>query len=311
MNQLSRPAETEPTKLDFRSVGMNDTGGGGGMLMPRNFGEVVAFSELMARADCAIPKFMRGNPGACMAVTMQALRWEMDPFSVANKSYFVSDKLAYEAQLVHAVISARAPIKGRLKVEYSGEGASRKCKVWARLRDEDEIVDYESPAFAGIKPKNSPLWVNDPDQQLFYFSARSFARRHFPDVIMGVLTRDEIEDSTPMRDVTPQNGGAGLAEKLARGALAAPVTDGAKGFDAESVIDQVDGKAAGEPEAEEEPTLLDRAREEATDGLDSFNKWTDGLTLEDRQSLAPHIAGLIKVARAADELAKADQAEGE
>jgi hypothetical protein len=308
LNQLSRPAKIEPTKLDFRNVGMNDTGGGGGMLMPRNFGEVVAFSELMARAQLAIPKHMRDNPGACMAVTMQALRWEMDPFSVANKSYFVNDRLAYEAQLVHAVISARAPIKGRLKVEYTGEGPSRRCKVWARLRDEDETVEYESPPFASINPKNSPLWKNDPDQQLFYFSARSFARRHFPDVIMGVLTRDEIEDSAPMRDVTPQNGGARLADKLAQGALAAPVTDGAQGFDADSVIDQVDAKAAGasDPEEDEGYTLLEQARLEATDGLASFNKWTDSLSLEDRQSLAPHIAGLIKVARAADDMAKAE-----
>jgi hypothetical protein len=308
MNQLSRSAEIEPTKLDFRNVGMNDTGGGGGMLMPRNFGEVVAFSELMARAQLAIPKHMRDNPGACMAVTMQALRWEMDPFSVANKSYFVNDRLAYEAQLVHAVISARAPIRGRLKVEYTGEGPSRRCKVWARLRDEDEVVDYESPPFASINPKNSPLWKNDPDQQLFYFASRSFARRHFPDVIMGVLTRDEIEDSTPMRDVTPQNGGARLAERLSAGALAAPVTDGAQGFDADSVIDQVDAKAGvtGEPQTEEGPSLLDEARQQATDGLSVFNKWMESLSLEDRHALAPHVAGLIKVARAADDLAKAE-----
>ena len=43
-------------------------------------------------------------------------------------------------------------------------------------------VDYESPEIGKIPTKNSPLWKSDPAQQLFYFAARSLARRHFPDV---------------------------------------------------------------------------------------------------------------------------------
>ncbi|MDP2358692.1 MAG: recombinase RecT [Beijerinckiaceae bacterium] len=311
MNQLSAPVAMPETKTNYQTVQMSDTGSGGGLLMPRSFGEVVAFAELMARAQLAIPKHLRENAGACMAVAMQALRWEMDPFSVANKSYFVNDRLAYEAQLVHSVIASRAPIRGRLKVEYDGAGPSRRCRVWARLRDEDEVVEYWSPPFAAINPKNSPLWKNDPDQQLFYFSARSFARRHFPDVIMGVLTRDEVDDSSPMRDVTPQNGGARLAEKLAAGAAAAAQIEGPTGFDADHVTREIDGGSAEIAEADEvdeQPSLLDAAREEATDGTASFDKWMESLSLEDRQALAPHIAGLMKVARAADDLAKSDAA---
>jgi RecT family len=157
--------------------------------------QVLEFAKLMALSSVAVPKHLRGNPGACLAVCIQALEWQMSPFSVANKSYSVNDRLSYEAQLVEAVILRRAPIKGRPKIEYTGDGDARICKIWAELRDEPgEIVSYESPKFGRITPKNSPLWKADPDQQHFYYSVRAWCRRHFPDVLLGVYARDEIDD---------------------------------------------------------------------------------------------------------------------
>jgi hypothetical protein len=176
--------------------------------------QVMEFGKLMAVAGIAVPKHLRGNPGACVAVCVQAIEWRMSPFAVANKSYSVNDRLAFEAQLIHAVIQQRAPIKGRIKVEFAGEGDSRRCRVWAELRDEPgESVEYISPPFLRITPKNSPLWKSDPDQQLFYFSVRSLCRRHFPDVLLGVFARDEVEDAAPVAgSVRPAP--ASLTERL-------------------------------------------------------------------------------------------------
>ncbi|KAB0269277.1 recombinase RecT [Microvirga brassicacearum] len=163
-----------------------------------NMNEVMEFGKLMSISQVAVRKHLRGNPGACLAVCIQAIEWRMSPYAVANKSYAVNDQLAFEAQLIHAVILQRAPIKGRVKSEYKGEGDSRTLRVWAELSDgSGEIVDYESPLFGKIQPKNSPLWKNDPDQQLHYYSVRAWCRRHFPDVILGVYARDELE---PARD---------------------------------------------------------------------------------------------------------------
>lgn len=180
--------------------------------------EVMNFAKLMSLSSVAIPKHLRGNPGACLAVCIQALEWSMSPFSVANKSYSVNDRLSYEAQLVEAVILRRAPIKGRPKIEYNGDGEARVCKIWAELRDEPgEIVSYESPKFGKITPKNSPLWKADPDQQHFYYSVRAWCRRHFPDVLLGVYARDEIEDHPELAaavGVSPRPATKGLSNKL-------------------------------------------------------------------------------------------------
>ena len=230
------------------SLAVSDAAGG---LSFVSMAQIMEFAKMMSVGGIAIPKHLRTNPGACMAVTLQAVEWRMSAYAVANKSYSVNDRLAYESQLIQAVILQRAPIKGRFKVRYEGEGAKRKCTVTATLNDgSDEAVDYTSPEFGLINPKNSPLWKTDPDQQLFYYSGRALCRRHFPDVLLGVYAKDEIEDAprdaAQARDVTPK----GLGDRL--DALAA----GPKAAGPEPVDDFVSvATEASEADAQEERTV--------------------------------------------------------
>jgi hypothetical protein len=171
----------------------------GGIIMPERLGDMIEFAQVMCKADVAIPKHLRGNPGACLAVAMRARAWRMDPFAVATKTYAVNDILAYESQLVTSVINRHAPIKGRLVPRYVGAGAERQCILEPETHD-GQLLPYESPKVKDIGVKNSPLWKNDPDQQLFYSSARAWARRYFPELLLGVY---DPEEARTMRDVTP------------------------------------------------------------------------------------------------------------
>lgn len=194
-------------RTDLTIAGGTEVSSQVGGLSFRDMGQVLEFSKLMAVSRQAIPKHLRSEPGACMAITLQALNWRMDPFAVANKSYMVNDRIAYEAQLIHAVIEQRAPIKGRIKGRIEGKDATRKWILFATTHDGDTI-EYEGPEIGKITTKNSPLWKADPDQQLWYYSVRAMCRRHFPDVILGVYEKEEIEQAEGMRDVTPKEPGA-------------------------------------------------------------------------------------------------------
>jgi len=141
----------------------------------------------------AIPPHLRGQPGFCLAICIQAMEWRFSPFAVANKSYVVNDRIGYESQLIHAVIEERAPIIGRLRHSFSGKDLTRRCKVWAYVDGEESPLEYESPEIQQIKVKNSPLWTSKPDLQLYYNASRDWARVYFPEVILGVYTEDEIE----------------------------------------------------------------------------------------------------------------------
>ncbi|MFU0503601.1 recombinase RecT [Pseudaminobacter sp. NGMCC 1.201702] len=198
MNQIATRPETS-----INTIGIA-TGAGGSSIAPQNLGEVVRFAEVMCKADIALPKHLRGNAGACMAVALQALEWRMSPFAVASKSYSVNGQIAYEAQLIMAVINTRSGIEGRLKFRFEGEGGERVCIAYGKLDGEE--LEVRSPKFKDITPKNSPLWKSDPDQQHCYYTARAWGRRYTPEVILGVYDRDEVEqfrNSENARDVTP------------------------------------------------------------------------------------------------------------
>lgn len=269
-----------------RSLSVSTSAGG---LAFNSMGEVMEFGKLMAVSNIAVRKHLRNNPGACVAVCMQAVEWRMSPYAVANKSYLVNDQIAYESQLINAVVLQRAPIRGRIKVEYQGEGDKRTCRVWAVLRDEDdEIVEYVSPPFSKITPKNSPLWKSDPDQQLYYYSVRSLARRHFPDVILGVYSEDELPARQPPQRARPAEAPLGIASKLDRLAAkdAGPVIDqDPHNPETGEIIDNDSGQSEqnGDTQAIEE---------EARRALDNLDHRPDGIDMTSAPEVAAYADGI-------------------
>ena len=167
--------------------------------------EVMEMAKMMAVSSFAIPPHLQGQQGACFAICMYALEWRMSPFAVANKSYVVNGRLAFESQLLHAVVEQRAPIRGRVRHEFLGEAETRQCRVYAVLAETGEVLEWVGPPFKDIKIKNSPEWVNNRDKQLYYHASRDFCRIYFPDVILGVYTDQEMEHIGPdnAKDVSP------------------------------------------------------------------------------------------------------------
>jgi hypothetical protein len=236
-------------RVDLNKAGNIAVSSAAGGIQFTDASQMMEFAKLMAIGQVSVPKYLRGNAGACLAIIVQATEWRMSPYAVANKSYSVNDRIAYESQLVQAVVLQRAPIKGRFEVEFTGEAEARVCKVTARLRD-GGTVDYTSPPFGKITPKNSPLWKADPDQQHFYFSARSLCRRHFPDVLLGVYAEDELERGPDKaRDITP----SALASRFA-----APA-DNATGFSIHHVEAETATTAPDDPMPSEHESLLEYA----------------------------------------------------
>jgi hypothetical protein len=127
-------------------------------------------------------------------------------------SYVINDRIAYMSQLIHAVIEGRAPLQRRLDCLYDGEGPTRTCTIVGQFIG-GEIREYTTPKFKDIRVKNSPLWEDDPDQQLFYTASRSWARKWCPDVLLGVYTKEELQAQPTLGredDITP-----GLHARLA------------------------------------------------------------------------------------------------
>lgn len=201
--------------IDKNAAGKLEISRTGGGMEFRSMSEVMEFAKLLSVSQQAVPTHCRNNVGICLGITIQAIEWRMSPYAVASKSYVVNDRLGYESQLVHAVIEQRAPIQGRLRHEFSGAGDKRRCRVWATPKGESEPVEYTSPEFGTITPKNSPLWKSKPDLQLYYNTSRDWARVYFPDVLLGVYADDELAGMVVEQGGAELAGMAGLKQKLA------------------------------------------------------------------------------------------------
>ena len=213
-------------------------------------------AEIMAGSRMTVPKHLQGNVGDCMAIIMQAAQWQMNPYAVAQKTHMVNNVLGYEAQLVNAVITSRAPVKERLHFEWYGDWSKVNGKddksptlgvrVSATLRGENapRVIDI---SMAQVGPvRNSPLWAADPRQQIAYLATKRWARLYCPDVILGVYTPDEVIEREEM-DVTPvqstakkHQGASGLKAQMAeREQSQETVIDMAPNFDVEGLINQI------------------------------------------------------------------------
>ena len=164
---------------------------------PGAMGNIMRFAEMMAQSVITVPKHLQGHPADCMAITMQAMRWGMDPFVVAQKTHVVNGALGYEAQLINAVLQSSGAIKGRFTYEYKGSGASLECRVAAVPAGESEAVYGQWLKSSDVTTKNSPLWKTNPQQQMGYLQVKNWGRAYAPGAILGVYSTDELQDMPP------------------------------------------------------------------------------------------------------------------
>lgn len=203
------------------------------------FDRAMRLADLMASGRATIPAHLQKNPADCAAVVMQAMQWNMNPYAVAQKTHLVNNVLGYEAQLVNAVITSLAPTQDRLHFEWFGkwenivgkfkevESKTKKdddghfkryrvpawdisaeqglgVKVWATMKGETEPREL-TLLMTQARTRNSPLWADDPKQQIAYLAIKRWSRLYCPDVILGVYTPDELEEPRPEIDITPKS----------------------------------------------------------------------------------------------------------
>lgn len=215
------------------------------VLSDESMDRMLRVAQVMSNGVATIPKHLQRNPADCLAVIMQSMQWRMNPFAVAQKTHLVNGILGYEAQLVNAVITSMAPTKDRIHYEWFGkweaivgkfkeiESKNKKdddghfkkyrvpawdikaeeglgVKVWATMKGESEPREL-TLLMTQARTRNSPLWADDPKQQLAYLAVKRWSRLYCPDVILGVYSRDELEEI----DVTPTSTTTG-APKTAK-----------------------------------------------------------------------------------------------
>lgn len=231
------------------------------------FNQIQRVAVMMTRSGLA-PAHLRSDKdhdrtADCILVVAQALRWKSDPFAVAQHTFVTQGKLGYEGKLIAAMVNASSKLQEPLNYVYSGEGDNRSVVVSGMFKGSTAVREIEGTV--GRWKTANKFWKDNPDQMLAYRGAREWARRHMPEVLLGVNSDEEVAPRT-MVDVTPSTGAAALNDALASVAPS-PQSNDLRTIDAEPTREEVraelsgdalDGEIVAEGDAAEAKAQFDR-----------------------------------------------------
>lgn len=141
----------------------------------------------------------------CFLIVNQAVRWGLDPFSVAQAVSVVHGKLCYEGKLVAAVIQAKLGFN--LHHHFVGEGEAMRVYLSDKLLTDDIVATFypgirrpDMRLFDGsvsewkTSGNGSPWSPKNFVRMLIYRGTRDWCRIYEPALMLGVYTPDEMLD---------------------------------------------------------------------------------------------------------------------
>lgn len=214
-------------KLTDESAVVHDDGEYAMLFDSARFNQAQRVAKLFSESKL-VPDHFRGSSASVFVALHMAMRMNLDPMMVMQKTYIIQGKPGMEAQLMIALVNARGPFTGPIQWEFAGEGESRQCTAYATHKVTGERCEFpltwkmvKAEGWAG---KSGSKWMTIPDLMFRYRSATYLARLYCPEVLMGLATVDELKDMdaevinvTPVPPVaqTPQTDK--IKEKLKRG----------------------------------------------------------------------------------------------
>lgn len=171
-----------------------------------------------------LPDHFHGQQEDCLIGLQLAKRMGVDPFMLFQNLYVVHGKPGIEAKLAIALVNASGKIKGSVTYYLDGEGAQRFCRATVIEAETGREIEYTVPrklatTMGWDKPGKGGMqsqWVTNPDLMLRYRAAMFLIRTHYPEVIMGLQSREELVDTF---GVERQEMGADLAKRATRSKL--------------------------------------------------------------------------------------------
>ena len=185
------------------------------------FGTIEGFEtgQRMAKAlstSQLVPDNYKGeqNIGSCLIALDIAARLGQSPLVTMQHLYIVKGKPSWAGQFVIALVNASGLYKSKLKFEEVGEYGKETygLRAYAYDWDGDKVygpaVTIRTAISEGWWNQNKK-WQNMTDLMLRYRSAAFFARTNCPEVMLGLQTKEELEDikviDVPSHEVTEIN----------------------------------------------------------------------------------------------------------
>lgn len=153
-----------------------------------------------------VPEIFQGKQDDCFIALQMAARMRVDPMMLMQSAFIIHGKLGFEAKFAVGLVNNSDLIVGRLKYEEAPEPGTdpfdNKYAVRAFATDQEtgqevygEWITWTLVQAEGWDGKSGSKWKTMPGQMFHYRAATFFIRRHYPEVLMGMKTTDEILDA--------------------------------------------------------------------------------------------------------------------
>lgn len=151
-----------------------------------------------------VPQAYRGNIGNCVIAIDMAQRMQANPLMVMQNLYIVNGNPAWSSKFLVSCIN----MSGRftpLRYQFTGKKGTPQygCRAYAYEKNDvahkeplcSVWITMEMAEKEGWTKKAGSKWLTMPDQMLIYRAAAFWSRAYAPEISMGFLTKEEVEDA--------------------------------------------------------------------------------------------------------------------
>lgn len=177
---------------------------------PAAFDQIWRASKLFSSSDL-VPAAYKGKPENCFIAIEMADRMGISPFAMLQSLVIIQGKPSMEAKLIIALVNDSGIFEDPLDFEVVGDdphAKSFKVRAVATMRKTGKLcqgpwITYQMVEGEGWLSKQGSKWKTMPDLMFRYRAASYFAKIYAPNITMGMQTREEMEDVTPI-NITPE-----------------------------------------------------------------------------------------------------------
>ena len=181
------------------------------------FDQTWRVANVFAKTDL-VPTHYRNKPENCFLAFIMATRLNQDPFMFMQKTYVINGKMGMEAQQIIALVNARGPFTGPIQWRFEGIGKDKKCTAYATHKITGEVcqatVSWAMVEAEGWNKKTGSKWLTMPDIMFQYRSASFLASLYCPEVKMGMMTTEELQDIDGEGNPVPTRPESPLQKRL-------------------------------------------------------------------------------------------------
>lgn len=142
--------------------------------------------------------------GTAVIVLDLAQRMNLGALEVAQSIYIIHGKPSFETKFLVARLNSSGLLKGRLNTILAPDGQSAHCEAVDAQTGQllrGTTITMEMARREGWLGKNGSKWQTMPTLMLKYRAQSFFINEFFPEVRLGLRTKEEIQDIVDVEEV--------------------------------------------------------------------------------------------------------------